>query len=132
MEASDLVGALAIGFAGGMLSGLVGVGGGVIFVPGLVIFLGQSQLDAQATSLLAIVIVATVGAWRQAGYGNLRLRDGLIVGALAPVGVALGTVVANSVPERGLELAFAAMQLYFAVGLARRVLRPEPEPAAPG
>src|ERR687895_485398 len=109
MDATDLVGALVLGFAGGMLSGLVGVGGGVIFVPGLVIFLGQSQLNATATSLLAIVIVAAVGAWRQKEYGNLRLKDGLTIGALAPVGVGVGTVVANSVPERGLELGFAAV-----------------------
>src|SRR5918992_4679744 len=109
MEVTDLVGALVLGFAGGMLSGLVGVGGGVIFVPGLVIFLGQSQIHATATSLLAIVIVAAVGAWRQKGYGNLRLREGLIVGALAPVGVGVGTVVANAVPERALQLAFAAV-----------------------
>ena len=131
MEVSDLLGALALGFAGGMLSGLVGVGGGVIFVPGLVLFLGQSQLHATATSLLAIVIVAAVGAWRQHGYGNLRLKDGLIVGALAPVGVGVGAVVANAVPERALQLAFAGVQLYFAVQLARRVLRPEPDRAAP-
>ena len=128
MDLTDVLGALALGFAGGMLSGLVGVGGGVIFVPGLVIFLDESQLHATATSLLAIVIVAAVGAWRQKGYGNLRLREGLIVGALCPFGVGIGTVVANSVPERGLELGFAAMQLYFAVGLARRVLKPEPQP----
>jgi uncharacterized membrane protein YfcA len=129
VEASDLLGALALGFAGGMLGGLVGVGGGVIFVPGLVIFLGQSQLHAQATSLLAIVIVAAVGAWRQGGYGNLRLKDGLVIGALSPLGVGAGTVVANAVPERALELAFAAMQLYFALQLARRVVKAEPDPA---
>ena len=131
MEASDLVGALALGFAGGMLSGLVGVGGGVIFVPGLVIFLGLSQLHATATSLLAIVIVAAVGAYRQGGYGNLRLRDGLVIGALSPLGAGIGTVVANTVPERALELGFATMQIYFAVQLARRVIKPEPDPAAP-
>ena len=131
MEASDLLGALALGFAGGMLSGLVGVGGGVIFVPGLVIFLGQSQLHATATSLLAIVVVAAVGAWRQAGYGNLRLKEGLMLGALAPVGVAAGAVVANSVPERALELAFASLQLYFAFRLGRRALKSEAEPASP-
>ncbi len=109
MEATDLLGALALGFAGGMLSGVVGVGGGVIFVPGLVIFLGQSQLDAQATSLLAIVIVAIVGVWRQREYGNVRLRDGVIVGVLSPLGVVAGTLVANAVPERALELSFAAV-----------------------
>ena len=117
-----MIGAIAVGFAGGALGGLVGVGGGVIFVPGLVIFLGLSQLGAEATSLLAIIFVGVVGAWRQAGYGNLRLRDGLIVGALSPAGVLVGTVLANEVGERALELSFAGVQVFFAFQLARRAL----------
>ena len=123
MDAGELIGILAVGFAAGVSSGMLGVGGGIIFVPGLVIFLNESQLHAEATSLLAIVIVATVGAWRQHGYGNLRLREGMIVGALSPLGAVGGAVLANAVPERGLELSFAAVQLYFAYTLARRVFR---------
>lgn len=133
MEATDLLGLLLIGFSAGILGGLVGVGGGVLFVPGLVIFLGASQLEAEGTSLLAMVAVAVVGAARQGGYGNLRLRDGLIVGALSPLGVAVGTVLANNLPERTLELSFAALQLYFAYGLARRAVRsPDPPEAGTG
>jgi len=120
MEAADLLAALAIGFTAGLAGGLVGVGGGVLFVPGLVIFLGLSQLEGEATSLLAIVGVAAVGAWRQHTYGNLRLKDGLIVGALSPVGVVVGTVLANALSERVLELSFAAVQLAFASRLAVR------------
>jgi len=118
----DVVGVLLVGLAAGVASGLLGIGGGVLFVPGLVIFLDESQLEAEATSLLAITVVAAVGAWRQHGYGNLRLRDGLLVGALSPLGVAAGTILANEVPERGLELAFAGVQLYFAWELARKAL----------
>ena len=124
MDAGDLVGALVIGFAAGMSSGLLGVGGGVLFVPGLVIFLGETQLSAEATSLLAVIPVAIVGAWRQHRYGNLRLRDGLVVGALSPLGVLAGTALANAVPERALELAFAGVQVYFAYRLGRRALAP--------
>jgi uncharacterized protein len=124
VEASDLAGALAIGFAAGVVSGMVGVGGGVLFVPGLVLFLGEGQLEAEATSLLAIVVVAAVGAWRQHGYGNVRLRDGVVVGLLSPLGVAAGTVLANTVSERALELSFAAVQVYFAWRLAKRAMRP--------
>ena len=120
MDATDLIGALAIGLAAGVLSGLVGVGGGVLFVPALVIFIGLSQLDAVATSLVAVVIVAAVGAWRQWGHGNVRLRDGLVIGALSPLGVAGGTLVANAVPVRVLELSFAAVQLVFAWQLAKK------------
>ena len=72
-----------------------------MFVPALVFFAGLSQLEAEATSLLAVVPVAAVGAWRQHTYGNLRLRPGLLVGVLAIGGSLAGVVIANAVPERG-------------------------------
>ena len=118
---------LVIGFAAGLASGMLGIGGGVLFVPGLVIFVGQSQLVAEATSLLAIVPVAIVGAWRQRSYGNLRLGDALVIGTLCPLGVVAGAVLANTVSERLLELAFAAVQLFFAYELGRRALSTPPE-----
>ncbi len=120
MDALDWTGLLALGFAAGMAGGLVGVGGGVLFVPALVVFADLTQLGAEATSLVAIVLVSLVGTWRQHGYGNLRLKDGLIVGVLSPVGVVVGVVVANAVPERALELSFAAVQLLFAWQLAKK------------
>jgi uncharacterized membrane protein YfcA len=113
------LGAIAIGFVAGAIAGMFGVGGGVLFVPGLAILLGLSQVDAEATSLLAIVPVAIVGAYRQSAYGNLRLRDGLVVGALAVPFAALGVVIVNAVPERAIELAFAALMVYVAIGLLR-------------
>ncbi len=129
MSATEVIEVVAIGFAAGVTSGMLGVGGGILFVPGLVFFLGETQLRAEATSLLAIVPVALVGAWRQHGYGNLRLRDGLVVGALSPIGVLAGTALANSVSERALEIGFAAVQVFFAIGLARRGLsRPKEQP----
>lgn len=118
----DLVAVIAIGLAGGLLGGLVGVGGGVLFVPGLVIFLGLSQLDAVATSLVAVVFVGAVGAWRQDGYDNLRRGDALLLGVLSPVGVIAGVAVANEIGERPLELGFAVLQLIFAAQLARRTI----------
>jgi uncharacterized membrane protein YfcA len=123
MDATEILGLIAVGWCGGMLGGLVGVGGGVIFVPGLVIFLGLSQIEAESTSLVAIIFVATLGAWRQHGYGNLHPRDALLIGVLSPIGVFLGTGVANIVSERTLELGFAAVQLYFAWRLAKRAWR---------
>ena len=123
MGAAEIIGALALGAAAGVTSGMLGVGGGILFVPGLVFILGLSQLSAESTSLLAIVPVSLVGAWRQHRYGNVRLRDGLLVAALSPAGVLLGVWLANHLPERALELSFAAVQLAFAFGLARRALR---------
>jgi uncharacterized protein len=118
----EVAGLLAIAFAAGMLGGVVGVGGGVLFVPALVVLMDLTQLEAEATSLVAVVAVGAVGAWRQHGYGNLRLRDGVVIGLLSPLGVAVGVVAANEMPERVLELLFAALCLYFAYGLARRAL----------
>jgi uncharacterized membrane protein YfcA len=123
MEIADVAGAIAVGLAAGFAGGMIGVGGGVIFVPGLVLFLGLGQLDAQATSLLAVVLVGAMGAWRQGGYDNLRLRDGVLIGVLSPIGVLAGTSVANIVSERALELSFAGVQLVFAYQLARRAVK---------
>lgn len=130
MELWDVAGALAMGLAAGLAGGLIGVGGGVLFVPALVLFMGLGQLEAQATSLLAVVMVAAVGAWRQAGYGNLRLRDGLIIGALSPLGVLAGTVAANLASERLLELSFAAVQVVFAVQVGKKAFRAQESPTS--
>lgn len=118
MDALDVTALLALGFAAGMAGGLLGLGGGVLFVPALVLFADLPQLEAVATSLVAIVLVALVGTIRQREYGNVRLRDGLVIGLLAPVGVLAGVLLANAVPERALELSFAAVQLVFAFQLA--------------
>jgi uncharacterized protein len=114
--------AVLIAVAGGLAGGLVGVGGGVLFVPALTIFLGLSQVEGESTSLLMIVIVAFVGALRQNSYGNVRLRDALVIGILSPLGVLIGVAVANEVPQRALELSFAALVIFVAYGLLRRAL----------
>jgi uncharacterized protein len=112
--------AVLICLAGGMTGGLVGVGGGILFVPALTVFIGLGQVEAESTSLLMIVFVAIVGAYRQNGYGNVRLREALIIGALSPLGVLIGVTVANNVSERALQLAFAALALFMAAQLIRR------------
>jgi len=114
--------AVLIAAIGGLAGGLVGVGGGVLFVPALTIFLGLSQVEGESTSLLMIVIVALVGTIRQRSYGNVELRDALVIGALSPLGVLIGVVVANAVPQRALELSFAALVLVMAYSLVRRAL----------
>jgi uncharacterized membrane protein YfcA len=114
--------AILLAFAGGIAGGLVGVGGGVLFVPALGIFLGLTQVQAESTSLLMIVIVAFVGARRQIAYGNVDLRDALVIGALSPLGVMIGVAISNNVSERVLQLSFAAVALFFAYRLARRAL----------
>jgi len=128
----EYVAAAALGFAGGTLGGLVGVGGGVLFVPALAIFLDETQVRAEATSLLAIVFVALVGAWRQYGYGNVRLRDGVVLGLVSPLGVAAGVAISNAVSQRTLELLFAGLALALAAQLLRRsVSSPNRSPGRP-
>ena len=122
----EYVAAALLGFAGGMLGGVIGVGGGILFVPALAVFMDQSQVSAEATSLLAIVFVAFVGAWRQRGYGNVRLGDAVLVGVLSPLGVAAGVVIANEVSQRTLELTFAALALFMAAQLLRKALQAPP------
>ncbi len=116
---NELLAAL-VAAAGGLAGGLVGVGGGVLFVPALTIFLGLSQVEAESTSLLMIVVVALAGAYRQSAYGNVRLREALIIGVLSPLGVLIGVAVANHVSERVLQLSFAALALFIAAQLVRR------------
>jgi uncharacterized protein len=112
--------AVLICLFGGLTGGLVGVGGGILFVPALTIFIGLSQVEAESTSLLMIVLVAIVGAYRQNGYGNVRLREAAIIGALSPLGVLLGVAISNNVSERVLQLSFAALALFMAAQLVRR------------
>jgi uncharacterized membrane protein YfcA len=118
-----VIGAIAVGLVAGVIAGLLGVGGGALFVPALVLFLGLSHIDAEATSLLAIVPVALVGSWRQYEYGNVDLREAIWLGVLAIAGAVAGVAVANAVPERALEIAFAGLLVYVAQSLARRALR---------
>ena len=117
-----MIEALLIGLAAGVVAGLLGVGGGALFVPALTLGLGLSQVAAEATSLLAIIPVALVGAWRQRAKGNTDVRTGLELGLLAVAGAGAGVVAANAVPERALEVGFGLLLLAVSAQLARRAL----------
>jgi uncharacterized protein len=114
---------ILIGVAAGVLGGLLGVGGGVLFVPGLVIVVGLTQHEAEATSLLAIVPLALVGAVRQNRYGNVRRDDALLLGVLSVAGVAGGVALANALSGTALRTAFAVLILAIAAQLVRTALR---------
>jgi len=118
---------IVAGLFAGVLAGLFGVGGGVLFVPALTLAGGLSQVAGEATSLLAIVPVAALGAWRQHRYGNLRLGDGLLVGVLSAGGAVGGVALANVLPERTLEVGFAILMLVVAAQLVRRTLNESEE-----
>jgi uncharacterized membrane protein YfcA len=118
-----VIGTLVVGFAAGMLAGLLGIGGGSLFVPALVLLVGLSQVEAEATSLLAIIPVAAVGAWRQHRYGNVRVAEGLTLGAAAIPAAVVGVAIVNEVPERAVEVGFAALLLWIAWTLAVPAVR---------
>jgi len=120
-----------VGVLAGVLAGMLGIGGGALFVPALVVVVGLGQVDAEATSLAAMVPVALIGAWRQRGYGNVRVRDGLLIGALAVPGAILGVWLVNVLPEVVVRDLFALLLLYTAYQLVRKATKPEPEPDPP-
>lgn len=114
--------AVAIGLVAGMLAGLFGVGGGILFVPAL-LALGLGQLDAEATSLLAIVPTVAAGTWRHAAHGRVHWRSAATLGVASIAGVAVGSWAAISVDETLLRRLFAALMLAVAAQIAWRTLR---------
>jgi uncharacterized membrane protein YfcA len=117
-----IVEAVAAGIGAGILSGLFGVGGGIVFVPALVLIFDLSQVSAEATSLIAMIPVALLGAYRQRRYGNVRVREGVVIGLVSAGGAALGVALANDLPERTLKVGFAILTLVIAAQLVRRAL----------
>ena len=111
--------AVLLGFVAGIMAGMFGVGGGLLFVPTLVL-LGLGQVEAQATSLAAILPTVAAGTWRQASYGNVRWRPALTLGIISVVTVGLGALVALSLPEDVLRRLFAVFLIASAVQIAWR------------
>ena len=112
-----------LGVGAGLLSGLFGVGGGILFVPALILAADLSQVRAEATSLLAIVPVAALGAWRQHRYGNVDLRAAALLGLLSGLGVLAGVALANALPQGALRKGFAVLALGIAGEMSRRSIR---------
>ena len=108
---------LAIGTAAGVFSGLFGVGGGLVMVPLLILWLGYDERTATGTSLAAIIVISAVGAATQPVYGNLHVDDGLLVGIPAVAGVLLGTWLQQRVSMRVISGLFAIVLTGLAVEL---------------
>lgn len=116
----DVLLAVGLGVAAGILAGLFGVGGGILFVPTLTLGLGLTQIHAEASSLLAIVPTVVAGTWRQQRYGNVRWRPAVVIGIAAIVGVEAGVIVAEHVPEHALKRLFGALMIVVAAQVALR------------
>jgi uncharacterized membrane protein YfcA len=120
-----LAAAVLLGLAAGVLAGLFGVGGGILFVPTLTLVLGLTQIHAEATSLLAIIPTAFVGAWRQTRYGHVNWRASVIVGIAAVAGVEGGVQIAESLPQHALRRLFGVLTLFVAAQVAWRAYSSE-------
>jgi uncharacterized protein len=110
---------VAVGVTAGVLAGLLGVGGGLLLVPFLVLAVGMSQHEAEATSLLVILptaIAATV-ALRRRHVGDLPV--GLSLGAVGALGGAAGALLALSLPADVLRLTFAVLVALVGIRLVR-------------
>jgi uncharacterized membrane protein YfcA len=122
MTTWTILAAIALGLGAGLLSGMLGVGGGILFVPTLVL-LGLGQVEASATSLLAIVPTAAAGAWRQHAYGNLRVRAALVIGVVSVLGAEVGVQIATRIDETLLRRLFGVLVIGVAAQLAVRTVR---------
>ena len=111
--------AVLLGLAAGVLAGMFGVGGGILFVPTLVA-LGLDQHEAIGTSLLAIIPTVLVGTWRQARYGNVRWRAAVVLGIAAAASAQAGVVVAEALSGATLRRLFAGLLVVVAVQIALR------------
>jgi uncharacterized protein len=122
VNVTTIILAILLGAVAGVAAGMFGVGGGILFVPVLV-GLGLDQLEAQGTSLLAILPTVLAGAWIHRRYGNLRVRTAVVVGLTSIVGVEVGARIATELPESTLRRLFAALLFAAAAQLVWRTRR---------
>jgi uncharacterized membrane protein YfcA len=106
-----------IGTAAGAFSGLLGVGGGSVMVPLLIVWLGYGEREATGTSMMAIVVIAALAVTVQAFYGNVDPPNAALVGVPAIGGAIVGTAIQQRVPERAISILFAVLLVVIAVEL---------------
>ncbi len=112
MDTTSLLLLLLIGLASGILSGMVGIGGGLIIVPALVLFLGYSQLNAQGTSLAVLLLPAgflAVMNYYKGGYVNIPST--LVIAATFVVGGYIGSKISISLDQQTVKKVFASFLL---------------------
>lgn len=117
LKAAPFLAACAIGVTAGVLSGLLGVGGGIVMVPLLVAVAGLAQHEAHATSLAAIAPIAAVGALRFTTAGSIDLGVAALLAAGSLVGAPLGALALRHASETSLKAAFGALMVAAAAGL---------------
>lgn len=111
MSAESVAVLVAIGLAAGVLAGVLGIGGGIVMVPALVLLLGFGQHVAQGTSLLVIIPAAIVGSWLHYRHGRFALRDAMSLALGGILGAVIGSWMALSIEGDALRVLFAIFLL---------------------
>lgn len=124
-----LIASLAVGLLIGVLSGALGIGGGGVMVPVLVLALGVDQATAQGTSLLAIIPTAASGVYGHFREGALDLRLSGLLGVTGALGAAIGALAALHLEPRRLRQVFAVYLLLVGTQTLLRALRNRPTEA---
>jgi uncharacterized protein len=118
MTAVQIIILILIGISAGVLSGLFGVGGGVIIVPALVFFLGMTQHSAQGTSLgLMLLPIGILAAANYYKSGNLNIKYGLIIAAAFVIGGYLGSKISLGTDQLVLKRIFGVFMLVVSIKL---------------
>ena len=123
--------AVAGGFGAGFLSGTIGIGGGLLFVPTMTVGFRLSQAVAQGTSLVAIVPTAIVGGITHLRQGNVLLEPALLMGGGGVVGAVIGALVAVEVPGPILARVWGAFLVFSAYRLFLQGWKASPKSSEP-
>ena len=116
MKMQEILILIAIGLAAGVLSGMFGIGGGVIMVPALVFFMAMSQHSAQGTSIgLMLMPIGILAAYNHHQEGNLIIKFGLIIAAAFVVGGYFGSKFSLGIEEVILKKSFGVLMLVIAL-----------------
>lgn len=116
MDLQNLIIVALIGIAAGMLSGLLGLGGAIIIIPALVMFLGYSQQTAQGTALVMMVLpVGALAAYQYYKDGFVEIKPALLMAVFFFIGGYFGAKYATHIPQEILKKLFAVMLIVLAV-----------------
>lgn len=116
MSSLTLTGLLVLGLAAGYFSGLVGIGGGVIIVPILVLFFGFSQYTAQGTTLALLVPpIGILAVWKYYEKGYVDMKTAAIICTGFIIGSYLGSITAVNLSQDTLRKIFAAVLIVLGV-----------------
>ncbi len=114
---------VAVGFASGILAGLLGVGGGIVLVPAMVLGVGVPAAIAKGTSLAVIVPTAVMGTWRNRSTGNVDLRLAAMLGVAGAASAYAGSKLSVGMSERTSAALFAALLVVVAVRMLLQLAR---------